>query len=99
LTIVFDTYIQRCHSYNEGVILNEDAGMARRFMETLSLPRHVGVVRLSASYFGTLDILVDTTSTLSNLHFVGIIRRGKSEEFTEAVGNHLANECQAPLFV
>jgi len=102
LTVVFETWIQRCHSYNEDLIFNENGvenETIKRFLTTLHLPRYLGVIRLSAPFFGIIDVLVDTTSTLSNLHFVGIVRRGRMAVHTVAIAKHLSHEGRTPFVI
>lgn len=99
LTVTFDTWVERGFCYTEEVFLGphrDDSEFATRVMDTFRLPRHVGVIRLSAEFFGTLDVLVDTTSTIGNLHFVGIVRRGPTQEHTEVVARHLSHTCRVP---
>jgi hypothetical protein len=100
LTIIFETMISRNYDYVESLITGEH-GLAKaeliRFLSTVMLSRYIGVIRLQAEYLGEVDVIVDTTSTPSNLYFLAIVATKKAGEGTDLLAQHLSHECQCPF--
>ena len=99
-TIVFKTTVERNYEYTEKLISN-DGGPAKaevdKFLSTVILSRYIGLISLQAEYLGQVDVLVDTTSTQSNLHFSAVVIARKGE-YADLVARHLSHECQTPFF-
>ena len=98
-TITFESWIVRAHRYVESAFLNTEHLVPLRifdFCERVSVARYLGVVRLTASYFDPIDILMDTTSTEKNPHFLGVVALRSSMPLTSIMGQFLAREsrCQ-----
>jgi len=91
--------IEKGSKYAEGIVLNEnnvDLNRLSKFYENLVLPRYLGIIKVTASWLGEIDILVDTTSTVSNLDFVGLISRNKTQN-SEFLLKELSHLCQCPF--
>jgi hypothetical protein len=94
-TIQFESMILRAPTYTEELFIGANKlskGKAERIRVKLSLPRYVGVVRLSASYFGCMDVLIDTTSTPRNVTCLAIIIREERSALAKPIGQFLAGE-------
>jgi hypothetical protein len=92
-TITFDTFIMRSYRYSESLFLDNDPLRTKQlhnFVRTVVMPRYIGVVRLSAPYFGTVDVLLDTTTFLPKVNFLAILGRSPSGPYAKAVAEHLA---------
>jgi hypothetical protein len=57
-----------------GALRLPDAAL-ERLCDNIPLSRYVGVVRLTAEDIGSIDVLLDTTSTERNLQCLAVIRR------------------------
>jgi len=83
LSIVFESWIARPSKYLQG-LLADPAGsggeLARTLFERVSMPRYVGIVRLIGATIGTIDVLIDTTSTMKNLNFLAIAHHGHNKD-------------------
>jgi hypothetical protein len=96
-TITFETLIERSTDYVESLIMGENAiplDKVEAFTKNVAMARYLGVVRLTSPYFGCLDVLVDTTSTLRNTHFLGVVMRGEEAPFIKRVAGFIAEECR-----
>jgi hypothetical protein len=102
-SIVFETLIYRANKYIESLFLGENTiepENLQRFFRDVTLARYVGIVRVSASYIGCFDILVDTTSTPRNPHFLAVVARGPRTEHTARIAEQiLSKECECLFFV
>ena len=58
------------------------------FARTVPLSRYVGVVHLSGADFGPVELLIDTTSTLNNLHTLAVVAR-QCDQTTSEVADWL----------
>lgn len=101
-TIAFDTQIRLSNMYVEQLFLSREKlplNKVNEFLKKISLARYIGLVRLNSSFFGGVDVLVDTTSTLRNLNFLGIISRSDKTKYTRDILNFLADklECDVVL--
>jgi hypothetical protein len=99
-TVVFEATVERNYEYTEKLMSNTE-GLAKeeleKFLATVILSRYVGVISLQAEYLGQVDVLVDTTSTQSNLHFLAVVI-ARTGENADLVARHLSHECQTPFF-
>ena len=94
--VTVDYRINKNFKYVEEITIGDEAinlKKLRQFHDKLILPRYLGIINLKANFFGEIDVLVDTTSTLSNLNFVGIISRGPGLRHDTLV-KHLSHLCQ-----
>ena len=101
-TITIDTWIIRAHKYIESLILDQQAavaGRASKISTTISLARYVGVVRLVASYFDPIDVIVDSTNTLRNAHCLGVLVAGSSTGHTALIAEHLGQALNCPTVI
>jgi hypothetical protein len=71
----------------------------RKLCTTIPLPRYVGIVRLAASFFEPIDILIDTTSSRNNIHCLNIIIVNGTRGHTTYMAQHLANVYGCHLLV
>ena len=98
-TIAFETWIVRATKYVESAFLGTKNLVPQRifdFCENMTMARYLGVVRLTASYFDPIDVLIDTTSTEKNPHFLGVFTPRSSLPLTSFIGQLLArvSRCQ-----
>ncbi len=97
--ITIDTWIVRAHKYVESLFLGvEDAVPDRitRLGTAISLARYIGIIRISAAYFDPIDIIVDTTSTRSNVQFLAVVMVREAQAPTNLISRYLAKilECE-----
>jgi hypothetical protein len=101
-TITIDTWIVRAHKYIERLIFGQDTATADRVSTvstTISLARYVGIVRISASYFDPIDIIVDSTNTLRNAHCLGIVVVGSKTGHTRFLAEYLGQVFDCPTAI
>ena len=100
VTLVFDNWVERNSRYCDKLLASGDIGPETlfTFFATTPLSRYIGIVRLEALYFGAVDVLIDSTSTPSNLHFLAIVVRKKGLH-SDVVARHLSHECQCPFII
>ena len=77
---------------------NCDINKLSQFHSTFLLPRYLGVITMSAPTFGKIDVLVDTTSTITNLDFVGLVGTNICGDGKILLGQ-LSHECQCPFII
>lgn len=100
-SIVVDAWISKGVEYFDRLRFDSD-GLADpsfvfRYTLQRTYSRYVGVIRLQAPHIGTIDVLVDTTSTLRNLSFLSVAALGTAQLYTRDVAELLAEatRCQA----
>lgn len=98
-SVLFGTLINRAHLYTEKFFLGKKGAKVERLSNDIVMSRYVGVIRFSASYFGSFDLLIDTTSTPKNIHCLGLISTGKATRFTKVLGEILAGHYDCPLIL
>jgi hypothetical protein len=94
-TIAFESWIVRAPQYVESAFVGSQDLSPQRiwdFCERVSMARYLGVVRMKASWFDTMDVLIDTTSTAKNPHILGIFTPRLCLPLTRRVGQRLARE-------
>jgi hypothetical protein len=94
-TIAFETLILRSPLYIRSLIFGPKKILTKKLnaiREKLSLSRYVGVVHLESSYFGSLDILVDTTSTPKNINCLKVIVTEQASNLTIELAKFLSRE-------
>jgi hypothetical protein len=91
--VVLGGSILRGYQYVEDLLF-EEGGLGSNVVEdfscAVSLPRYVGRIRVESPLIGTIDVLVDTTGTLRNLHCSAVICRKPTAQHAAAVGGFLA---------
>jgi hypothetical protein len=84
--VTLETRIIRGFKYVEDLMLGEGpvaASTVEEFSKVLALPRYLGLIRVSTSAIGTVDVLLDTTGTPRNLHAVAVIARQNQTDYTQ----------------
>jgi hypothetical protein len=92
--VIFEHCVLRGHEYVHDLVLDPEldvTSIQSLVRGEIALPRYVGIVRLSSRSLDDVDILIDTTSTSRNLHFVAILARKRTKTATSAVVSALAN--------
>jgi len=92
--VVFETRVVRAFEYVESLLFSGalTGGNIEMFYKTIPLTRYLGVVRLSADGVGSLDMLVDSTGTIRNLHCLGIVFRGRLRSRSRETVEFMARE-------
>jgi hypothetical protein len=78
--ISFTTWVARPSDYLGALVATGDISAraaARQLARRVSMPRYAGIVRVAAQGAGTIDLLVDTTSTMKNLQFLAVTHWGE----------------------
>ncbi len=97
--LIFQTRIQRAVEYVEELIYDPGSIPVERieeFVAGVSLSRYVGVVRIRSELFGEFDLLIDTTSTLHNIHYLCAIFKGPAKTYTREIADWLSVEAKCP---
>jgi hypothetical protein len=90
--ICMDTRIIRAHHYVRNLLFSgATAREIEEFYSRVSLARYVGVVHLRMNADTLIDLLVDTTDTVRNLHCLAVVLRGKQSAYGEQVSRFLAS--------
>ena len=79
-SVTFETWIARPHLYMNHLNFNDmfpATAVIQRLAERLVFPRYVGIVRLACPMLGMIDVLIDTTSTSRNMHYVSVVVQTK----------------------
>jgi len=96
--VSYETWIERSYLYIESLL---DEGVNTAQLAALSwrtsLSRYVAIIRISATFFGTCDVLIDTTGTHRNSNTLGIVVINKKGVWWELIGEHLSSTLKAPL--
>lgn len=98
-SVLFETLIMRAYLYTEEIFIGNQRlrkSKLEEFASKIQLSRYVGVVRISGSYFGSIDILIDTTSTPRNIHCLGVVIKNRSK-YTDLLGEFLSLSYDCPL--
>lgn len=98
--IVYQIKIQRSVDYVEDLIYDNHglaANKLEKIFSELPLSRYVGIIRLESESFGQFDVLIDTTSTVHNLHYLGVLFTGEHRPHTNNMRDWLAEKCGGPI--
>jgi hypothetical protein len=98
-TLTFETLILKSNAYLERLFFGDTQLSARNLDQIrtmLSLSRYVGVIRFEASYFGSIEVLVDTTSTPRNINCLAIIATEVKSDYTKFLVGTLAEIYDCP---
>lgn len=74
--VSIESWIVRAHRYVEQLFLSEHKvpqERVERLATGVALARYLAVVRLMSPFFGTIDLLIDTTGTKRNAHCIGVV--------------------------
>jgi hypothetical protein len=96
--ITLNAAILRGYRYVEELLLDKNgfgAELIEQFCSEVSLPRYVGRVRVQNPLVGTIDVLVDTTGTIRNLHCSAVVCRAPTAQYAGAIGGFLARQLKA----
>lgn len=93
-SILFETWVSRSYAYIEKLFTSRRVSLekVKRLCEEISLPRYLGIVRLTSPNLDPLEILIDTTSTERNPGFCAILTTSGQYPGTHLVAGFLANE-------
>jgi hypothetical protein len=98
-SVRFQSSVALAHRYVEHLLI-ECPSLSLDRLETIyrtvPLSRYVGIVRFSVSYCGNFDLLVDTTSTQSNLYCLAIILTEPKTRYAADVIKFLAGMLKCP---
>lgn len=100
--LVYETKVQRSTEYIEELIFEENGLSPTTLHEAFSrilYSRYVGIIRINSEAFGTFDLLIDTTSTMRNLNYLGVIFRGEARVFSLHFAAWLGKLCNCPSVV
>lgn len=99
---IYQTQIQRSTDYIEDLIYDKNSLSPDKLNEALSnilFSRYLGVIRIECDPVGTFDLLVDTTSTMRNLKYLGIIFRGQPQVHSEHFAKWLGKICNCKSII
>jgi hypothetical protein len=99
-------FIRKGHAYATELVRERllDAKCFREMAEQLATPRYLAVFRLSSRSWGSIDILLDTTSAKTQLQWLGVVLTGvppvpPAEGLREAIALYFAeSELTCPLY-
>jgi hypothetical protein len=99
--LVFETLILRSHAYIEQLLVSGalTPTAIEKTLTTLTWSRYVGVIRLTANYFGSLDVLIDTTSTPRNINCLGIVATQALTDYSRFLVEQLGEVFDCPYIL
>ncbi len=74
--IGFDVRILRGHKYIEELIVESNginAGHIERISRKVAPARYLAIVRVSGPFFSQFDLVIDSTGTITNPHFLAVV--------------------------
>ena len=96
-----DIRIVRAFQYLEDVICRNRIGNTASQIESIGQrvapARYLGVLRITGTFFSGFDLLIDTTSTMNNLHMLGIVLNNPTAGDSNLVATLLAKYLGCPL--
>jgi hypothetical protein len=98
--VYFETWVQRAHRYVEALFQGNHTCPPERIDELCSkvlLARYVGVVRVRGGYFDRIDLLLDTTGTVSNAHALAVVVVGARGGLTRVIAQFLGRQFHCPV--
>jgi hypothetical protein len=97
--ICFETRIERSTEYVENLICErshmEQRELAHIVYDT-ALSRYIGIVMLQSDSIGTIDLLVDATSTINNINFLAVVVK-ESAKYSDTIAEHLNESCRCEV--
>lgn len=91
--IGFDIQVLRSHKYIEKLIFESngiDVGHIERISTKISPARYLGIVRISGPFFSQFDLVIDSTGTITNPHFLAVVPTGQGPLGLRIVGKFIA---------
>lgn len=101
-TTKLHTRIMKANDYIRHLFFGNNklnAPNCEEFNNRISLPRYVGVVRLSDEAFGDLDILIDTTNVSNNPNYLAMVCRASNKYFSNDLVRFLSAEIDCPFII
>ncbi len=74
--IGFDVRVLRGHKYIEELIVESNginAGHIERISRKVAPARYLAIVRVSGPFFSQFDLVIDSTGTITNPHFLAVV--------------------------
>jgi len=100
--IGFDVQVLRSHKYIEKLITESngiDAEHIERISQSVAPARYLAIVRVSGPSFSQFDLLIDSTATITNPHFLAGIPTEKAQSGMEMVGRFITEKIVACPFI
>lgn len=97
----FEVWTTRSFTYLEQLVLGQvdfAPGLAQRIQGEVALARYLGVIRITLPDVGTMDLLVDTTSTHRNPAFLACVCSKTSNKKLEKVAVGLGGLFECNVF-
>ena len=92
----WESWITRSHKYLESLFVAKPKVrelLLERLCSQVAFSRYVAVVRIRATDLDPIDVLLDTTSTERNPHFLAVVQTSDSRPNTTQVAGHLSRLC------
>lgn len=100
--ITYEVKIQRATDYLEELVFGENSATTETMSDVFSripFSRYVGIIRIRSEIFGSFDLLIDTTSTMRNLNYLGVIFKGGVCPFTAHFSDWIVARCKCPSVI
>lgn len=99
--LVFETRIERSTRYIENLLFDQSIRSASvaNLASTVPLSRYVGVIKVQSTATGSFEILVDTTSTISNINYLALVVKGNLAEHGKQITERLATACRCRVII
>lgn len=95
----FDIQILRCFKYVEKLIVEEngiDTAHIGRICTNISPARYLAVIRVNGPFFSQFDLLIDSTGTITNPHYLAVIPTESASDGLKMVGRYIAHVIGCP---
>lgn len=96
----FDCRIIRGPQYVEKLIVEDngiDPGHIERIGSAVAPARYLGVIRVTGPFFSRFDLLLDTTGTLTNPHYLAVVPTQTALEGEKMIGKLIARIVGCPF--
>lgn len=96
----FDVQILRCYKYVEKLIVESngiDTSHIERISTKISPARYLAVIRVSGPFFSRFDLVIDSTSTITNPHYLAVIPTEYAPVGLKMVGTYIARVIGCPF--
>lgn len=97
--LAFDIQIHRCFKYVEKLIFEKngiDTAHIGRISANISPARYLAIIRVSGPFFSQFDLVIDSTGTITNPHYLAVIPTESGSEGSEMVGRYIAKVIGCP---
>lgn len=95
----FDVQILRCFKYIEKLIVESngiDTTHIERICNNISPARYLAVIRVSGPFFSQFDLVIDSTGTITNPHYLAVIPTESASEGLKMIGKYIARVIDCP---